>query len=147
MIDASRKDLAAVSICPHRLCSTLSTAISQTYNQIVLLQPYANPIITLAPDIEESCAVSDVSDLLVLVQVFVEERLDLLLVDIAHLLWRYCDHIPVLVASLRCQLVDILFVGEIVIENAELREVVCSYFLAGVVSLALVDLQSVSANA
>ena len=67
VIDASRKDLAAVSICPHRLCSTFSTAIWQTYNQVVLLQLYANPIIALTSDIEESCAVSNVSDFLILV--------------------------------------------------------------------------------
>jgi hypothetical protein len=32
-------------------------------------------------------------------QVLVEERLDFLLVDIAHLLWRNSDHVAVLVTS------------------------------------------------
>lgn len=71
-----------------------------THNQVVLLQLDADPLITFAAHIEESSAVSNISDLLVLVKVLVEEGLDLLLVDVAHLLGRDNNHIAILVVSL-----------------------------------------------
>lgn len=53
-------------------------------NQIVFLQPNPHPLVTLAPNVEVACAISDVSDLLILVEVLVEERLDFVLVYLAH---------------------------------------------------------------
>lgn len=80
-------------------------------------------------------------------QVLVEEALDLVLVNISHLLRGHGNHIPVLVASLRRQLVDILLVGEVVVEDAKLREVFRGDCLARIVSFALVALQFVSFEA
>ena len=42
-------------------------------DQIVFLQSNAYPLVTLASNVEIACAVSDISDLFVLVQMFVEE--------------------------------------------------------------------------
>jgi hypothetical protein len=91
-----------------------------------------DPFITLASDIEESSTITDVSDLLVLVQVLIEEHLDLFLVDIAHLLWGNGDHIAVLVTSLQSKLIDICLIGESVVEDAKLREVLRGYFATGI---------------
>jgi hypothetical protein len=71
----------------------------EAHNQIILLQLYTDPLITLTSHIKEPRTIPDISDLLVLMQVLVEERLDFLLVDIAHLLWRNSDHVAVLVTS------------------------------------------------
>ena len=68
--------------------------------QIPLLQPDPHPLlISLLPHIKIPGAIQDISDLLVLVHVLVEERLDLVLVDIAHCGRRDGDFIPVLVAA------------------------------------------------
>ena len=103
-----------------------------------------DPFISLASDIEESSTITDVSDLLVLMQVLIEEHLDLFLVDIAHLLWGNGDYIAVLVASLQSKLIDICLVGESVVENAKLREVLGGYIATGIMELALVTLRVVS---
>jgi hypothetical protein len=49
---------------------------------------------------------------------FMEKGLHFLLVDITHLLWGHGNNIAILVASLRGELVDVLFIGEVVIKNA-----------------------------
>ena len=66
-------------------------------NHIVLPQSNPDPLIALTPNIEKPLTVQDIPDLLVLVQVFVEEHLDLLLVDRAHLLRTHGDLVAVLV--------------------------------------------------
>lgn len=99
----------------------------------------ANPFVTLTSDIKEPSTVPDISDLLVLVQVLVEEHLDLLLVDIAHLLWGYGDHIAILVASFGGKLVDICNVGEPIVEDSQLGEILLGNLATGVVEFALVN--------
>lgn len=74
-------------------------------DQIILHQPNAYPVITLASNIEEAFSVSDPADLLILVQMLVEEHLHLLLVYRPHLLGGYRDLISVLVAPLLCECV------------------------------------------
>lgn len=68
-------------------------------DQIVFLQSNAYPLVTLASHVEIACAVSDVSDLFILMQMFVEERLDFVLVYIAHGRGAYRNLISVLVAA------------------------------------------------
>jgi hypothetical protein len=110
-----------------------------TYNHVVLLQPDPDPRIALTPDIKESSAIPDVSYLFVLVQVLVEEHLDLLLVDVAHLLWRHSDYVAVLVASLESKLVDICNIGESIVEDSQLFKVFLRNLSTGVVEFPLVD--------
>lgn len=131
MVDASRKDLKPVSKGP--LQST------ETYNQVILHQLDAHPLVALAPHIEEACAVPDVPNLLVLVQVLIEERLHLLLVDVAHLLRGHGNNITVLVAAILGELVDICNVGESVVENSQLGQVFFGDLPTGVMELALVN--------
>lgn len=115
MVDTSRKNLqlklVKVEIL-HMLCA------ANTHNQIILLQPYANPFITLTPYIEEPSPISNISDLFILMQMLIEEHLYFLLVNIAHLLRRDRDYIAILVASLCGELVDIVFICEVVVENS-----------------------------
>jgi hypothetical protein len=70
-------------------------------DQVALLEPDPDPVIGLTPDIEETRAIENVPDLFVLVQVFMEEALHLLFVNISHLFGRDGDLIPVLVVA-RC---------------------------------------------
>ena len=74
--------------------------------QVVFLKPDPNPIVALRSDIEVTCAVPNVSDLFVFVQVFVKEHLHLRLVDLAHGLWGDCNLISVPVVALFCQYID-----------------------------------------
>lgn len=66
-------------------------------NKIILLQSDTNPFVTLISYVEEASSVANISDLLILVQVLVEEGLDLFLVDVAHFLWGDGYHIAILV--------------------------------------------------
>jgi hypothetical protein len=68
-------------------------------NQIAFLEPNSHPVVTLAPNIKVTRTIQNVPDLLILMQMLVEERLHLLFVDVAHLLWADGDFIPVLVAA------------------------------------------------
>jgi hypothetical protein len=70
----------------------------------------------------------------------VEEALDLLLVDIAHLLRGDSDDVPILVVARAGELVDVFFIGEVEVEDAEVLEVGCVDGAAGVVEFALVAL-------
>ena len=111
-----------------------------TYDQIVFLQLNSNPLIAPTPHIKEARSVPDVPNLLVLMQMLVEERLDLLLVDIAHLLGRNGDYISVLVASLAGKLIDVCDVCEAEVEDAQLLEVFGADVASGVMEFALVAL-------
>ena len=53
-------------------------------DHIFLDERDTNPLVVLSPDIKVPLAIENVPNLLVLVQVLREERLDLLLVDISH---------------------------------------------------------------
>lgn len=92
-------------------------------DQITLLQPDSDPIVALAPDIKETCAIENVSDFFVLVQVLMEKALHLLFVDVAHLLRRYGDFISVLVAALLCKCVDIVVRADMLIDYAKVGEI------------------------
>jgi hypothetical protein len=72
-------------------------------------------------------------------EVLVEEHLDLLLVDLAHLLGGDGDDVAVLVASLGGELVDICNIRESVIENSKLGQVILGNLSTRVVKFALVN--------
>ena len=74
-----------------------------TITYLLQVDPY--PLIVAAADVKVAGAVTDVADLLVLVQVLGEEALDLLLVDVAHLLGAHGDLVAVAVPPLLGQLV------------------------------------------
>lgn len=76
-------------------------------NQIILLQLDANPLVPLVPHIKVSFSIADISDFFVLMQVFIEEHLDFVFVNVTHLLRAHDNDIAVLVASFRRQLVNI----------------------------------------
>lgn len=70
----------------------------------------------------------------------VEETLDLLLIDVAHLLWRDSNLIPVLVVTRFRQLIDLSLRVDLVVQYAKLGKICGIYRTAGVVGLALVAL-------
>ena len=108
-------------------------------HKIALFKRNAHPIILLATHIEESAAIDDVANLLVLVQVLVEEGFDLLFV-VGEGFGRDGDLVAVLVGAFRGDAVYVVQRAEVVVHDAEFREVVAAYFAAGVVRLALVAL-------
>jgi hypothetical protein len=110
--------------------------------QVILLQPYAHPLVILAPDIKVSLTPSNIANLLIFVQVLVEEHLDLVLVHITHLLGRDDDLVAVLVSSVGGQLVDAVDVGEVVVEHAQLAQLIRVESAAGIVRETLVALGS-----
>lgn len=75
-------------------------------HKIVLVKLDAHPIVILAPDIKVSAAINDIADLLVLVQVLVEERLDFVLV-VGQGGGRNGDLVAILVVALFCHGVDV----------------------------------------
>jgi hypothetical protein len=111
-------------------------------DQVVLLDADADPRVAGVAHVEEAVPLLNVADLLVLVQVLAEERLDLLLVHRAHLLRRDRDQIAVLVAALGRECVDALHVGEPTVNDAQLRELVEGGLATRVVGFALVALAS-----
>jgi hypothetical protein len=111
-------------------------------HQVVLVQLYPHPIVVLAPHVEEAAAVEDVSDLFVLMQMLVEEHLDLVFVDVAHSLWRDGDLVAVLVSPLLGNGVDVRHGWVVVVQDAELGEVLGRDVTTRVVGLALVALQT-----
>lgn len=114
--------------------------MQETYDQIILLQPNSHPLIALTPHIEEARPIPDVSDLLVLMQMLMKERFDLLLIDIPHLLWRHGNHIAVLVATLAGQPVNVGLVCEAIVEDTELLEIFGADVATRIVEFALVTL-------
>lgn len=68
-------------------------------HQITLLQPYAHPVIIFAAHIEVSTTAQDISDLLVLMKVLVEEVLHLLFISWESR-WADLDLISILVVAL-----------------------------------------------
>lgn len=98
-----------------------------------LLDPNANPLVALAPYIEVAVPVTDVSDLLVLVQMLREERLDLLLVHVTHRLRRDSNLVPVPVPPLAGQLVHPFDIGEAEVCNAKVLQFIHADCVAGVV--------------
>lgn len=93
-------------------------------DQITLLKPDPDPVVSFTPDIEVTRSVQNVPDLLIFMQMLVEERLDLFLVNITHLLWAYCDLIPVLVVAGCGNLVNTRNVGNAVVDDSQLFQVV-----------------------
>lgn len=87
-------------------------------HQIALLQPQPNPGIVLAPNIKVTPTGENVSNLLVLVQVLVEEGLDFLLVARQQVGGDF-DLVAVLVGALGGDLVDgVEVVWEVVVGYA-----------------------------
>ena len=102
-------------------------------HQVVPLQQNPDPIVLLSPHVKVTTPIDDVTNLLILVQVFVEEHLELVLVGLAHFLGRDGDLVTVLVASFLGELVYILAVGEVVVKDAEPGEIAWQDFSARVV--------------
>lgn len=71
-------------------------------DQISLMDPQPDPVISFIPHIKEPRAFQDVPDLLILMQVFVEEGLHLAVINLTHSGWRDGDLIPVVVVAIFC---------------------------------------------
>ena len=93
-------------------------------DQIALLKPDPDPVVTLASDIKVACAIQNVPDLLVLVQVLAKESLDFLFVNVAHLLRADSNLISVLVVARRSDLVNTSDFGNVMIDDAQLFQIV-----------------------
>lgn len=92
-------------------------------HQIALLQSDTHPIVVFTAHIEVSTTTEDVSDLLVLVQVLVEEVLDLLFVA-RQCCWADLNLVSVLVLSLLSDAIyGIEIIWKLVVLNAEGREI------------------------
>jgi hypothetical protein len=92
-------------------------------NQIPLLQPNPHPIVVLTPDIEKSCTIQNITNLLILVQMLVEETLHLLFINVTHFLGRNGDLIPVLVVALLGKRLDFRVRADVMIDYAKVGEV------------------------
>lgn len=139
MVDTSGKDNEVVLSKISHECAR-QHVVNSTRVVPYLFYADANPFIICAPDVEVAMSVADVADLLVLVQVFMEERLDLLFVHVAHLLRGDDDLVPVLVSAVGSELVDAVEVGDPVVVDAELPQLVNGDLLARVVCQTLVAL-------
>lgn len=107
---------------------------------IALFQSDSDPVVIFASDIKVAVAIHDVADLLVLVQMLVEKRLDLCLVRIAESLWRDGDFVAIFVVALFGYPVDVCHVAEVVCQDPEICQVLGVDAAARVVWLALVAL-------
>lgn len=87
-------------------------------DHVVLFQSDAHPVVVLAPDVKVARSVTDVSDLLIFVEVFGEEHLDLVLVDGTHGVGGHGDDVPVLVVSVLGDGVDFRHLRAVVVQNA-----------------------------
>ena len=87
-------------------------------HEIVLVQLDPDPLIVLVAHVEIATAVENVADLFVLVDVFVEEYLDLFLVDIAHGGRRDGDLVAVPVAPLRGEPVHVFHGREVEVRDS-----------------------------
>lgn len=87
-------------------------------HEIVLVKLNAHPVVVLASAIKVPPTIEDISYLLVLVDVLVEEHLHFVFVGGTHLLWGDCDLVAVLVAALGGDFVDVGDVGVVVVEDA-----------------------------
>lgn len=109
-------------------------------HQVALLQPNPHPIIALAPDIEVSSTFQNIPDLLILVQMFVEEVLDLLFI-IRERGGGDLDLVAVLVrAGAGDGVHGVKIFRVVVVQDAELGEIVWVDGAAGVMGEALVAL-------
>lgn len=111
--------------------------------QIIFLQADAYPFVLQAPHVEKSIPVQDIADLFVLVQVLVEEHADFLLIDVAHLLRRHRDFVPVLVDPFCSDLIDVGNGRAMVVEDAEVVKLFDGEGAPGIVVFALVNLGEV----
>ena len=87
-------------------------------DQITLLKPDPDPVVPFTPDIKVTRSVQDVPDLLILVQMLMEERFDLFLVNVTHLLRAYGNLIPILVVPGCGNLVNTRHLGNTVVDDA-----------------------------
>ncbi len=76
---------------------------------------------------------------------FIEEHLDLFLVDITHFGWRYDDLIAILVGALLGDLVDLRDSGAAMIEYAEFVKVFHGDGVTRIVILSLISLRQSAA--
>ena len=115
-------------------------------DQIIFHQPDPHPLVLLAADIKEALSVENITDLLVLVEMLVEEHLDLLLIHVAHFLGRNGDLIAILVRSVVGDGVDGGYGWAAVVKDAKGGEVGRVDGAARVMVEALVALQRMSAG-
>lgn len=137
--------------CGYGLCSYIFFVRGETMvdasrqnDHVVLLQPDAHPVVVLAAHVKVAGAVADVSDLLVLVQMFVEEGFYFVFVHGAHGVRRHGDLVSVLVVTLFGDGVDRRHFGAVIVQNAQAGEVRGLDVVAGIVAEALVALFSMS---
>jgi len=141
VVNARRKDDEIVLFGEaDSLSVSLASDEASSSSHLVELNP--DPLVALVSYIKIACAVANVPDLLVLVQVFVEEHLHLGLVDVAHLLRRHRDLVAISIAPLCGQSVDVLDIRDAVVENAKLLQLLGVDCLARVVGKALVALRA-----
>jgi hypothetical protein len=143
---------ASVQRCPfglvlekaHRMdvirlvCSETMVDARRQDEQIVLLELNTDPVVVFASNVEIPLAAPDISDLFIFVEMLVEEGLDFFFVNVAHLLWRDIDFIPVLIAPLLGKLVYAREVGEVVVVNSQFAERIDIDGAAGIVGKPLV---------
>lgn len=87
-------------------------------DQITLLKPNPNPVVSLTPDIKVTRTVKNVANLLVLMQMLTEESLHFFLVNVAHLFGANGNLISVLVVARCGNLVNPRDFGDVVVDDA-----------------------------
>lgn len=113
-------------------------------NQIILLQEDTDPFIIDPADIEETLAIENVADLLVLVQVLCEEHLHFVLIHSTHGLNRDGHRVAILVAALRGELIHLLDRWAISVDHAEIGQGLLRDLAARIMGFTLVALLIVS---
>jgi hypothetical protein len=108
--------------------------------EIILDQTNAHPVVILAANVKESFAIKNIPNLLVLMQMLVEERLDFFLVDVAHFLGRDGDFVAVFVAAVAGESIDVGDLRTQPVDDAEGFEVGGVDLAARVVVFTLVAL-------
>jgi hypothetical protein len=113
---------------------------SRQNNQVILLQPYAYPVVRFASHIKEPFPIKNVSDLLIFMEVLVEKHFHFVVIDITHFVGRDYNLISILVAALFGNCVDIVYGRAAVVDHTEIAQIVTIQRFPRIVILALVTL-------
>ncbi len=88
-------------------------------NQVILHQPNPYPLVLLPTDVKIPFSITDIPDLLILVEMLSEEHLHLGFVGLTHCGGRNDDLVAVLVATFLSKRIDVRDIREMVVNDAE----------------------------
>lgn len=110
-------------------------------DEVALHQTDAHPFIIDTPHVKKAFTVKDVSNFFILMQVFLEERLHLVLVGRAHFLQRDDYFITIFVGAFGGNAIDSLNGRAVTVEDPQLGQVFWVYGSTRIVVLTLIALR------